>query len=305
MRKKRPPEQVSVLQAVRVSQAPEKLGEKDSGWPNRASGKGDTEGFRRRGPTGQVDAVHGCGDRRQPSQSGPRPGKVVLLRRGPTGSTVSSSSTTTTTTNKKVTPKKKVEWIPYTSAPSSPVLSSVWLYRHRRKCTEHREPSPAAPTDQLDNFSLNQPLLPMDMERPGAGKGSQVLGFRAASWTESKAAPEAWGQECQEPWVSRYPPSVGPREEAEAQAESPDQDGGCYYSAAPGSSGGMMPFRRKKSTNLRPSVSWADDDYWASWDDWNVVIDWGDNGPSKRRGRNRNREGKRSSNRWGNKGCQR
>ncbi|XP_062371612.1 uncharacterized protein LOC134058393 isoform X2 [Sardina pilchardus] len=301
MRKKRPPGQVSALQAARgVPQAPEKLGEKDSGRRNGAFGKGDTEGFRRGGPAGQVDAVHGCGDRRQPNQSGPRPGKVVLLRRDPPASTASS----TTTTNNKVTAKKKVEWIPYTFASASPVRSSVWLYRHRRKCTG---PSPAAPTEQLDNLSPNQPLLCMDMERPGTGEGSQVMGFRAASWTESKAVQEAQRQEYQEPWVSRYPPSERPREEAVAQEESSDQDGGCYYSGAPASSGGMMPFRRRKSTNLRPSVSWADDDYWASWDGWNVVIDWGDNEPSmtmRRKGRNRNREGKRGSNR-GNKGCQR
>lgn len=298
MRQKRPPEQVSVLGAVRgVSQAPEKPRVKDSGGPKGASGKGDTEWFRRDGPAGKADAEHGCGDRKQPTQSCPGPGKVVLLRRDPTASATISSSTTT----KRLSPKKKVEWIPYTPAPSSPVLSSVWIYRERMKRTQQREASRAAPTDQLGRLSLKDPfLLPMDTESSGAGEGSGVLGLRAASYTESRAGLESQGQEH---WGSGWPASEG--QEAEARPESPSRDGGCWYSTSPPSSKNMMPFRRKKSTNLQPSVSWADDDYWASWDGWNEVINWEANGPSRRRGRNRNREGKRNSHSWGDTGCQR
>lgn len=289
MRKKRPPGQVS------VPQAPEKLP-----GPNKASGKGETEWIRKGGPVGQTDAEHGSGDRRQLSRSGPVPGKVVLLRRDSPGPTTTSTGTnsstsTNTSTKKKSSPKKKVEWIPYTSAPSGPVLSPMWIYKQRGVLTQYRDPSP--PT--LENLSLNEPLIPLNMESPGAGEGSCVLGLRAPSWNEIRADREGHRHE---PWVSGCLVSEGHGEEVEAQPESPGGDGSCYYSSAPPSSGGMLPFRRRKSTNLQPSVSWADDDYWASWDGWNDTINWEDNGPSKRRGRNRNREGKRNSNRWGNKG---
>lgn len=304
MRKKRPPEQMSVVQAV--PKAPEKVREKPSGGPNRASGKRETEWCGKGGAAGQVDAEHGSGDRSQLSRSGPGPGKVVLLRRDspvPTTTTSSSnithsSTSTSASTKKKSSPKKKVEWIPYTAAPSSPVLSPVWIYKQRGVLTQQREPSP--PT--LDNLSLNEPLLPLGMEGTGAGEGSCVLGLGAPRWAKSRTDGEGWGQE---PWVSGcpLPDGHGHGEEAEAEArpESPGGDGCCYYSSAPASSGGMLPFRRKRNPNLQPSVSWADDDYWASWDGWNEVIDWEDDGPSKRRGRNRNREGKRNSGR-GNKG---
>lgn len=299
MRKKRPPGQVSVQQAVRdVPQAPEKLP-----GPNRAMGKGETEWFRKSGSAGQADAEHGSGDRTHLSRSGPGSSKVVLLRRDSPGLTLTigsstgtnSSTSTTTSTKKKSSPKKKVEWIPYTSAPSSPVLSPMWIYKRRGVLTQYREASP--PT--LDNLSLHEPLFPLNMESPEVGERSCVLSLRDPRWTDSRVDQEGQGQK---PWVSGCLVSEEDGEEVEARPESPGGDGSCYYSSAPASNGGMLPFRRRKSTNLRPSVSWADDDYWASWDGWNEVISWEDHGPSKRRGRNRNREGKRNSNRWGNKG---
>ncbi|KAL2097183.1 hypothetical protein ACEWY4_006390 [Coilia grayii] len=307
MRKKRPPEQVSVLKAVRSApQAPEKLREKDSKGSNRPSGKGDSGQIRERVPAGHSDTEHCCGDRKQPDQSGPVPGKVVLLRRDlPTPADNGSSTTppttpTTKTPTRRLTPKKKVEWIPYTPAPSVPEMSSVWIYRARVKCTQPREPSPAPPIDQMKHLSLNEPLLPIDIKSPGAGEGSYFQGLRKPSWTENRGGTGSCGQGH---WESGWSASAGQGEEAEARADSPDRGRSCYYSSAPASSGGMMPFRRKKSANRRPSVSWADDDYWASWDGWNEVIDWDDSEPPRRRGGRSRNQGKRNSHRWGNKGC--
>ncbi|XP_010889533.1 uncharacterized protein LOC105022629 [Esox lucius] len=46
---------------------------------------------------------------------------------------------------------------------------------------------------------------------------------------------------------------------------------------------GPMPFRRKKSLSIMGSISWADDHYWASWDGWDEVIIWGDEGRNEQR----------------------
>ncbi|XP_063076211.1 uncharacterized protein LOC134466241 [Engraulis encrasicolus] len=266
----------------------------------RSSGKGDSMG-----PPGDE---HCYGDSRKPVQAGPVPGKVVLLKRGL--ATSGDGKTTTTpapkTPNKKLTPKKKVEWIPYTSSPASDAdLDSVWLIKARMKATLPKEPSPEPPTDRLKHLSLLEPLLPLDIESSGAGEGSYLQGLRRPSWTESRAVTGSCGQAAH--WESGWSSySVGQGEDAEGRSESPDRGSTCYYSCAPASSEDMMPFRRKKAASRWPSVSWADDDYWASWDGWDEVIDWDDDsGPSRRRGGRCRQQAKRNAQRWGNKGGQR
>nr|XP_015220852.1 PREDICTED: translation initiation factor IF-2-like [Lepisosteus oculatus]XP_015220853.1 PREDICTED: translation initiation factor IF-2-like [Lepisosteus oculatus] len=48
------------------------------------------------------------------------------------------------------------------------------------------------------------------------------------------------------------------------------------YSTLPADDG-VLPFRRKKAAAaILGGASWADDKYWACWDGWDEIIDWGD-----------------------------
>ncbi|KAJ8011511.1 hypothetical protein DPEC_G00058980 [Dallia pectoralis] len=60
---------------------------------------------------------------------------------------------------------------------------------------------------------------------------------------------------------------------------------------------GPMPFRRKRCVSMTASTSWADDQYWASWDGWDEVIIWGDEGRKEQRKKKPNVEERRKEGR--------
>ena len=215
-----------------------------------------------------LKAEHGCGDRsprsickvrdpepgtvtilRRGKVRAPEPGTVTILRRGKApletqvknrGSDPLSGGNEPIVTIRlpgggpaepgraplgggRVPPKRREEWIPYTSSTSNP--------------------APTLPDGSKGKSQGKELTKKKGSKGRQKGQGGSKLRCPPPALTGTKLM-----QERDPRWYSSSPP--------------PDQ--------------GAMPFRRKRSVNLEAGVSWADDEYWLSWNGWDEVIQWGD-----------------------------